>query len=94
MLQNIKDNPNLVKDTDSGAILVKKDNSPTAIRLANLTKQVKNLESVLFYTRQHIDCVQNQNNLLNQKLEYLDCTIKMLLDKLDEVENKLNDKSS
>lgn len=40
----IKDNPNIVKDVESGAILVKKDNSPTAIRLQMLTKRVNKLE--------------------------------------------------
>lgn len=40
----IKDNPNIVKDVESGAILVKKDNSPAAIRLQMLTKRVNKLE--------------------------------------------------
>jgi hypothetical protein len=43
MLQPVKDNPNLVKDTESKAILTK-DDSPQAIRIRNLVKKVQELE--------------------------------------------------
>ena len=42
-LQPIKEHPNLVKDSESKAILTK-DDSPQAIRIRNLVKKVKELE--------------------------------------------------
>ena len=44
MLKEIKDNPNLVKDTDSGAILSKPQNDKNSIQITNLKKKVQELE--------------------------------------------------
>ena len=44
MLKGIKDNPNLVKDTDSGAILSKPQNDKNSIQIRNLNKKIQELE--------------------------------------------------
>lgn len=44
MLKGIKDNPNLVKDTDSGAILSKPQDDKNNIQIRNLKKKVQELE--------------------------------------------------
>ena len=44
MLQNIKDNPNIIKDTSTGAILSKPSNDRNSIQIRNLTKKVQQLE--------------------------------------------------
>lgn len=44
MLKGIKDNPNLVKDTDSGAILSKPQDDKNSIQIRNLKKKVQELE--------------------------------------------------
>ena len=44
MLKGIKDNPNLVKDTDNGAILSKPQDDKNSIQIRNLKKKVQELE--------------------------------------------------
>lgn len=44
MLKEIKDNPNLVKDTDTGAILLKRETDKKSVQIKNLIKRVQELE--------------------------------------------------
>ena len=44
MLKGIKDTPNLVKDTDNGAILSKPQDDKNSIQIRNLKKKVQELE--------------------------------------------------
>ena len=46
-LKEIKDNPSLIKDTESGAILSRPGSDKVSIQIRNLYKRIENLENQL-----------------------------------------------
>lgn len=61
--KRIKDNPNLVKDTKSGAILLKRNKSVNDIEIENLKKEIK----VLYNMVEKLISKINKANELIQK---------------------------
>ena len=58
MLKEIKDNPGLFKDTDTGAIVTKPQTDKNSIKIRNLEKRVNKLENEL---------TELKNKIINDK---------------------------